>query len=243
MWNYAFWRGNLYPEHSNKHPLFYFSKQFTCVELNSTFYDKVDAHTIYNWKKNVNPSFKFCPKFSQAISHDRYLNNIESITDEFIESISHFKENLGISFLQFSPNMPTERIFLLEEFLKYINNRIQVSVEIRPEWLSQPQVLTQCLDILKEYNAGVVIVDGAETIQYLNNIKLANSTAFVRFLSYDHPTDIARINDWVKMIKLWQDKGLKEIYFILHFGKRPYVPPIIKYTKERFEKVLGLDFQ
>ncbi len=130
--------------------------------------------------------------------------------------------------------------YLIEEFLQHINNRIKVSVEIRPDWLSRPPLLYQCLEILKKYKAGVVIVDGAETVKYLNRIKLTNSSAFIRFLSYNHPTDFERINDWVNMIKFWQDKGIREVYFILHFGDGISEPPIVKYTLEKFEMELDL---
>jgi len=241
QWNYSFWKGEMYPQGTK--PLDYigyYSKEFNCVELNSTYYDEVEPYTILRWKQSVSPAFRFCPKFPKLISHDRYLKNIQQPTDEFINLVKLFEENLGISYVQLAPSMFRTNIYLLEEFLEYVNNKINVSIEIRPDWLSRPPLLSQCLEILKKYHAGVVIVDGAETVKYLNSIKLTNSSAFIRFLSYNHPTDFERINDWVNMIKFWQDKGIREAYFILHFVDGVSEPPIVNYTLEKFEKELGL---
>ena len=58
------------------------------------------------------------------------------------------------------------------------------------------------------------MAESVKTIKYLNNLKLTNSSAFIRFMAYEHPTDIDRINDWIKLIKYWQSKSIKEIYFI-----------------------------
>ena len=76
------------------------------------------------------------------------------------------------------------------------------------------------------------MVDGAETVKYLNNLKLTNSTAFIRFLAYKHSTDFDRVNDWIKLIKFWQSKGLKEIYFMLHFSDGEEEPEILKYVQD-----------
>lgn len=233
QWNYSFWKGDLYPATRSQHVLNYYSRKFGCVEMNSTYHDRVEDMVMINWQKNVTSLFRFCPKFPKTISHENKLLNVEKLTDDFIDSVSLLQDNLGISFLQLPLNMSPENNYLLDNFLAYINNRIQVSVEIRPDWLSRPDVLKECLTILKKHKAGVVIVDGAETVQYMNSIKLTNPTAFIRFLSYDHPTDRARIDDWVNMIKVWQDKGVKDIYFILHFSDKPNVPAIIEYAMER----------
>lgn len=242
QWNYSFFKGTLYPEKTKSaNHLQYYAAKFNTVELNSTFYEIPEDNKLLHWKSLVSSGFKFCPKVSSLISHEKYLRNIEQPVDNFINSVKLLDENLGISYLQLAPSMFAANVNLLDEFLSYVNNRIKVSIELRPDWLGRTNVLKQCLEILKKHNAGIVMVDGAETVQYLNALKLTNRTAFIRFLSYDHQTDFARIDDWVKVIKFWQDKGLNEIYFILHCADKPYEPAVIAYTIERFEKELGFD--
>ncbi len=237
MWNYSFWKGTLYPEGSKTTDhLKYYSGMFNTVEVNSTYYDTLPEARIERWKGMVNTGFKFCPKFPKEIRHDNELSNIELLTNNFIESIKGFGENLGICFLQLPPWMNQSDIHLIDDLLTFINNRINISIEIRLNWLSKANILNECLSVLKKHKAGIVMVDSAETIKYLNDLKLTNSTAFIRFLSYNHPTDFERINDWINLIKFWQQKGLKEIYFMLHFADGEKEPPIVKYTKEIFEK-------
>ncbi len=232
QWNYKFLKKNNGVRHNL---LNIYSKEFNCCELNSTFYDLPQPDMISKWKSDVNPDFRFCPKFPEIISHQKYLNSVEEDIDAFIENVNMLSDNLGICFLQLSPRMFHSGKSRLKNFLEYTCNRIKVSVELRPEWLADSKVISYCIAMLKEYNAGIVLVDGAETIQHLNKLKLTNQTAFIRFLSYEHPTDFGRIDDWTGQLKRFFDNGVNEIYFILHFGDREYKPEIIDYAKESFE--------
>lgn len=240
QWTYNFWKGNLYPENSKrKNFLRYYSKVFNCVELNSTFYELPDERKISEWMNEAEYEFKFCPKFPGRISHEKYLKNFEQETDEFIGTVMKFGRNLGNCFLQLPPSMSETGIKDLGHFLSYVNGKVNVNVEFRQSWLAKENILKSCLSVLKEHKTGIVMVDGAETIQYLNKLKLTNKTAFVRFLCYNHPTDFERINDWIELIKFWQDNFPVEIYFMLHFGDREREPEIINYTLEKFYKELG----
>jgi hypothetical protein len=62
-------------------------------------------------------------------------------------------------------------------------------------------------------------------------------------MAYDHPTDFDRINDWIKLIKYWQSKSIKEIYFILHLPESVKVPGIVNHTIEQFNEQLGLQIE
>ncbi len=241
QWNYKFFKENLYPRGSK--PVEYikfYSGRYNCVELNSTYYDNVSKDTMLRWKKSVNPLFRFCPKIPKQITHDNLLNTVQQFAREFINSVSTLGENLGISYLQLSPAMHPNDLYLIDELLEFINNEIPVSMEIRPGWMADTALLNECLAILKKHNAGVVIVDSVETVKYLNHIKLTNDTAFIRFLSYGHRTDYARIDDWIKIIRLWQKKGIKEIYFILHTPDSESEPLILKYTREKLFNESGI---
>lgn len=240
QWNYKFFIGNLYPEDSKPNEYIeYYSAEFNCVELNSTYYDEVSPNVIAKWKRSVGPSFKYCPKFPKSVSHEKILSNVQQEVNNFIESVKQLGDNLGVCFLQLPLQLDPSRMYLLDELLIFINKRIKVSVEIRPDWLARQDILNECLAVLKKHTAGIVMVDGAETIKYLNNLKLTNSTAFIRFLAYKHSTDFDRINDWAKLIKFWQAKGMKEIYFMLHFSDGDEEPEILEYTKNKFKSLNG----
>lgn len=242
QWSYHFWRGNLYPPNLKaKDYLEYYSHRFNTVELNSTFYDLLDEKNIRQWISKVNTPFRFCPKFPKEISHVKNLSHVEKLTEEFINSVKMFGDNLGACFLQLPLSLGPSQIYLIDELLTFINDRIKVSVEIRITWLFRPEILNECLAVLKNYKAGTVIVDSVDTIKYLNNIKLTNDTAFIRFLAYNHETDFSRINDWIKLIKYWKSRELKDVYFMVHLPESVSEPEILRYIESQFEKSLGFE--
>src|SRR5437763_4141873 len=74
-WGVKEWLGKLYPKGTrDSHFLDEYVKQFTCIELNSTFYNLYDEAAIEKWKERAADSeFKFCPKVYQGISHEGSL--------------------------------------------------------------------------------------------------------------------------------------------------------------------------
>ena len=64
--------GRLYPEDSSReHFLFHYSRQFNCIELNSTYYGIPARSTVLKWRGQVPAHFKFCPKFPKVLSNRR----------------------------------------------------------------------------------------------------------------------------------------------------------------------------
>lgn len=94
---------NFYPS-GTKDELTYYATQFNGVELNATFYNIFDPEQIETWCSKVPDDFKFFPKVNRYISHLKWLNDIEERTDDFIDSVSHFKKHLGTIFLQLRGN-------------------------------------------------------------------------------------------------------------------------------------------
>src|SRR6195952_5663918 len=77
-WGRKEWLGKIYPLKTKEADfLNEYVKHFDCIELNATFYNIYPPETIAKWRDKANsiPGFKFCPKFSQNISHIRRLKN------------------------------------------------------------------------------------------------------------------------------------------------------------------------
>ena len=116
-WGRKEWLGKIYPPKTkDANFLDEYVKHFDCIELNATFYNVYPPATIQKWKEkaDVNPDFKFCPKFSQSISHIRRLKNCDDITTTYYEGIMAFGDKLGPLFLQLSDNY-TPKSFRSEE--------------------------------------------------------------------------------------------------------------------------------
>lgn len=235
QWGYSNWVGKIYPSHAKPGKyLAHYSQQFNCVEVNSTYHDFVDVERIERWRDEVGTNFRFCPKFPKLITHDKMLIGAAELTDDFIKRVSFFKENLGISFLQLHPDFAPENFDVLDSYLKMLPRDFKVSVELRPFWLEYDNILNDAYEILRENNAGLVIVDKFETIKYLNKLKLTNHSAFIRFDTYGYDIDKKRIDVWINMIKKWQDKGLPEVYFFLHFPEENDNFEILYYAVDKF---------
>jgi len=239
QWGYSNWKGTIYPSNARAGDfLYHYAKKFNAVELNPTYHDYVSKETLGVWKEQVGTNFRFCPKFPKTISHDNWMTDVKSLTDDFIDRVSVFGENLGISFLQLSPYFMPAHMNALDEFLKLIPQEFKISVELREPYLSNDVKLPEALQILRANKAGVVIADDLERRKYVNRIKLTNHSAFVRFIAYGHETDFPRIDDWVKLLKLWESKGLPEIYFFLHFPAEGTSLDILYYTMKQFEGLM-----
>ncbi|MEO8512774.1 MAG: DUF72 domain-containing protein [Ignavibacteria bacterium] len=237
QWGYGNWVGTIYPTHAKAGKyLSHYAQRFNCVEVNSTYHDFVEVSRISRWRDEVGKDFKFCPKFPKFITHDKKLLGAEELTEDFINRVTFFKENLGISFLQLHPDFSPGSFNVLDNYLKALPRNFKISVELRPLWLEHDEILNEAYAILRENNAGLVIVDKFETIKYLNKLKLTNHSAFIRFDTYGYEIDKKRIDVWINMISKWREKGLPEIYFFLHFTEDNSNLEILHYALDMFEK-------
>lgn len=240
QWGYSNWKGSIYPKGLKPgNYLYNYAKTFNTVELNPTFHDYVEPDRILHWKDETGPGFKFCPKFPRIISHDKLLYGVKELTDEFISRINLFGEKLGISFLQLAPSFMPDELNVLESFLKSLPPDFRISIQPRPEFIISEETNRDFNRILAENNAGIVILDNRRTLSIMNKYKLTNHTAFIRFECYGYKVDKPRIDNWIKMISKWCEKGLSEIYFFLHFPDTETDLDILFYAMDKFKEHFG----
>src|SRR5450432_3062369 len=76
VWGRKEWIGKLYPRGAkDKDFLSHYVRQFNCIELNTLFYSLQPVTVIEKWAALAGPEFRFCPKFSNSISHELQLKN------------------------------------------------------------------------------------------------------------------------------------------------------------------------
>ena len=92
-----------YPK-GTKDELTYYSSQFNSIEMNAFYYRIFPTTTVDKWYDRSAPDFTFFPKVPQLISQFRRLKNCENELNDYLVSISHFKEKLGTVFLQMNDN-------------------------------------------------------------------------------------------------------------------------------------------
>lgn len=244
-WGRKEWVGQIYPPKTkDANFLDEYVKHFDSIELNATFYNMYPAATIEKWKNKAesNPNFKFCPKFSQSISHIRRLKNAEEITTTFYEGILAFGEKLGPLFLQLSDNFTPKSFPELRAYLTELPKDIPVFVEVRhKEWYANMEVREELFKMLHELNLGAVITDATGRRDCLH-MTLPTPHAFIRFVGNGDgdATDFKRLDDWVERIAQWRDMGLQSVWFFMHQHDERYSPEAADYVTRRLNEKLGL---
>jgi uncharacterized protein YecE (DUF72 family) len=138
-WSYEHWIGNFYPQTTRKKDLLpEYSKHFSTVEVDSTFYRIPNLTTIKKWKEQTPKDFIFSIKFPKAITHDMMLKNSLDKTNFFIKRISSLNSKLGPLLMQFPYMFKPNQTNLLKDFLHGLPKRKRFVVEVRNrKWLEK----------------------------------------------------------------------------------------------------------
>ncbi|MDB5133707.1 MAG: hypothetical protein JWP37_310 [Mucilaginibacter sp.] len=244
-WGRKEWLGKIYPLKTKEiNFLDEYVNHFDCIELNATFYQVYGPETIGKWRDKAasNPGFKFCPKFSQNISHIRRLKNAEEITTQFYKGILAFGDQLGPLFLQVGDNFTPKSLPELKAYLEHLPTDVPVFLEVRhKDWFAVPENRDALFNLLHQLNIGAVITDasGRRDCVHMN---LPTPHAFIRFVGNSlDKTDYTRIDEWVERIKDWEKQGLQSLWFFMHQHDERYSPELCDYVVEKLNKALGLE--
>jgi len=244
-WGRKEWLGKIYPPKTkDANFLDEYVKHFDSIELNATFYQVYGPATIAKWKEkaDANPNFKFCPKFSQSISHIRRLKNADEITTQFYEGIMAFGDKLGPLFLQLGDNYTPKSFDDMKVYLEHLPKDVPVFLEVRhKEWFANAEVKEQLFNTLKELGIGAVITDASGRRDCVH-MELPTPHAFIRFVGNSlDKTDYKRVDDWVARIKDWSEQGLQSVWFFMHQHDERYSPELADYVSAELNKALGLN--
>jgi len=237
-WGRPDWIGKIYPKGTkSKEFLSHYVQCFNSIELNALFYNLQPKKVIERWASIANDDFRFCPKFSNSITHIRQLKNADRETDRYIDHMLRFGEKLGPAFLQLSDRFGINRSAVVENYVKSLPRDFKTIIEFRhQDWFLKNETVDNMFQLFRELKIGTVITDTSGRRDCLH-MKLTTPLAFIRFVGNNlHPTDFKRIDSWVKRIKSWMDKGLKEVYFFIHNHEELNSPELCKYAIEQFNK-------
>lgn len=126
------WKGTFYPAGmpSSKWLSFY-AQNFTCLELNTTFYATPSAERMRQWVETAGPAFWFTAKAPKAITHDAPLSQGAGLFRRFAEEVAAFGSSLGVVLLQFPPAVTVEQLPALERLLAAWDSPVRLAVEFR----------------------------------------------------------------------------------------------------------------
>ncbi|MEK6476848.1 DUF72 domain-containing protein [Catalinimonas sp. 4WD22] len=238
--------GKLYPKGTpSKDYLYHYSRQFNTIEMNTTHYRIPTLDMVEQWKEKTPADFKFCPKVPQVISHSSDFGKSIRATDQFLEALHAFGDQLGLAFMQLPPTFePRNNGKALFDYLSHWPHDVPLSIELRhPGWFEDDRIRERAFDLLEENYLSTVITDTAGRRDVIH-MQLTNPKLMVRFVGNSlHPTDYERIDQWVSRIENWIELGLQELYFIVHQPEDALCIDLAIYLVDHLNKQLKLNLK
>ncbi len=246
VWSYKEWVGNLYPPKSKPSDfLNLYSRRFTTVEGNTTFYAIPSAQTIQKWVAQTPPGFKFCPKVNRQITHQGLLLPRVGEALNFLERMSGLGDRLGTTFIQLPPSYSPQYWQDLTEFLNICSqSNLSLALEVRHlDWF-KPEYSDRLNSLLTKLSISRVLLDTRpiyncpDDPQALSQRKkpklplqetITGKIGFVRFISHPtHQYNQSYLEQWAASLNNWLCQG-KTIYFFVHCPQEVHSPETAKY--------------
>lgn len=207
-WSYKHWRGIFYPANlpASKQLQFY-SQQFDCTEINSSFYRLPTPKAVRHWQETVNKNFRFCPKISRFITHAKKLNDPEQSCPRFFDVFDPYRKSCGPILVQ----LPAALTFHAEKaghFFSYLHHTYKgwsFSLEPRHDtWMS-----TEALALLKKYKIGWVIAESGD--RWASSEIITARHIYLRFHgpdgSYASSYPDAALKAYARKCRQWLQQG------------------------------------
>ena len=245
IWSYKEWVGNLYPPKSQPRDfLNLYSRRFTTVEGNTTFYAIPSDSTINKWVEQTSPGFKFCPKLHRQITHQGLLTPYISNALSFLERMSGLGDRLGTVFIQLPSSYSPEYFADLTEFLTPCSqSNISLALEVRHlDWFDGDG--DRLNSLLTKLNIARVLLDTRPIYNCPDDPQIGSprkkpklplqptilgDTALVRFISHpNRPYNQTYLQQWATQLDRWLNKG-KTVYFFVHCPQEVRSPDTAKY--------------
>lgn len=243
-WGRTEWVGKIYPSKTKeKDFLQHYVEHYNCIELNATHYKVYGEIGIKKWAEKANgKDFLFCPKMYKGVTHFGSLRGKDFISNEFLRGVMAFEKHLGPIFVQVSDSFSPKRKDELFTYLKSLPTDLQFFLEVRhPDWFAKEKDQEEMFNFLKDNNIGAVITDTAGR-RDCAHMHLTVPKTFIRYVGNSlHPTDYTRIDAWVKRMKYWLNKGMKELYFFMHMHDEATSPELTVYLVDKMNKECGLN--
>jgi uncharacterized protein YecE (DUF72 family) len=218
-WNYADWRGRLYPEGlGTARWLARYAEFFDTVEVNSTFYRLASRSAVERWVEQTPPGFLFAVKASRYLTHVRRLRDIEQGVARYYERIQPLVEagRLGPVVWQFPAGF--RRVDAGgEDALGRVAAALRTvppgrhCFEFRHESWFHPEVYA----VLREHGAALVIGDHPKWPFQARELTADWTLVRLHFGRRGRRGNYSRaeIADWARRIADWRRRAEVLVYF------------------------------
>jgi len=173
-WHYEHWRERFYPRDLAKSAwLDHYSRSFTTVEVNNSFYRLPSEKAFLAWKEWSPAGSIFALKVNRFITHIKRLRDAAEAVANFMARARLLGEKMGPLLFQLPPQMKRDDD-RLEEFLSVLPRDTENVFEFRNRtWLVDP-----VFDLLRRSGAGLCIYDMPD---FTTPLVTTTGFAYVRF--------------------------------------------------------------
>ncbi len=211
-WNYADWRGRLYPRRgAQRRWLEIYAQHFDTVEVNATFYRLPRRESVAAWTEQTPKGFVFSVKASRYLTHVKRLTDPTSGIKRFYEPIEPLVQagKLGPVLWQLPANFHRDD-GRLEAWLEALPGGLH-TIEFRhPSWFAPP-----VLKALREHGVALTIGDHPE--RPFQSHEATASWRFVRFhygsRGRDGNYSATELDTWARRIAQWRRRETVYAYF------------------------------
>jgi uncharacterized protein YecE (DUF72 family) len=156
-WQYADWRGALYPEGVPKRAwLERYAGEFPTVEVNNAFYRLPERSVFARWRDETPDGFVVAVKVSRYLTHVRRLRDPDEPVARLLDRAAGLGDRLGPCLLQLPPTLRAD-VDRLEACLAAFPSGVRVAVEPRHDsWWSD-----DVRDVLERHDAALCWADRA----------------------------------------------------------------------------------
>lgn len=155
-WYYEDWVGDFYPEEIYKKEwLGFYSKEFSTVEVNASFYRIPFENMVKGWGNRTPDDFIFSFKGNRMITHRKKLKEVEEDIERFMKRIFLVGDKLGPILWQLPPGL-RRNDELLEGFISQLYGDNKHVIEFRNNsWFDN-----EVYSILEKYGICLCVISG-----------------------------------------------------------------------------------
>src|SRR5580698_2965788 len=108
-----------------------YSRIFSCVEINSSFYRPHRAATWAKWSRETPSYFRFSIKAPKAITHEAKLRDTAHLLEAFFEQIKPMGEKTGPVLFQLPPSL-SFNLAVAEDFFSLLRKLYKGEIALEP---------------------------------------------------------------------------------------------------------------
>lgn len=253
IWAYREWVGELFPVGSRASDFLHlYSRRFTTVEGNTTFYSIPDRDMVERWATETPSGFQFCLKLPRDITHAGLLTPTIPDTIAFLERMQPLGDRLGPVFAQLPPSYSPAQLDDLTNFLNaFPHNAYSLALEVRhADWFKEPHA-TELNDRLRALNIARVLLDTRPIYECPDDPQLYSERrkpqlplqpvltanfSLIRYISHpDLNMNQTYLQQWVGRVEQWLKQDI-EIYFFVHCPVEQHSPTIARHFQHLLEQ-------